>query len=813
MPNLNRLLHTQVSGSINTEQKPDVSIERIIEAPVKDVWDLVGNFGLWPKWSPIYASMEILPNDKLKVKNEDKNIDHDTDGEVRQLVGLDGTVIREKLVTKDNDNHTLIYDYGSVEKAPGEEYQLFKEIVKNVRTTIILEQVQPSLTKIKWTSVNYFIDNPASEKQVQQMTKTPYTQAYIYKSEINALKQYFLVNNIYQGAYNFLYSKQLGITKALLTGQEDANKAWAYDNYQFTLREGWKYREMPKMVKGIPYDQVLSPHKIGQMFARLAEVIYLQTYNNTEAGKAGKLVDYKPEDVPAPPKKQAEAVDPIKLFTEPIMQLARVYGDVSKTAEEEEKVERERPIQDITQRLIDKWEDDAYYCQQLLQGVNPLHIRLVVEGDKETVVPKGMKDLKAGNESVKDLIADRRLFILDYKLLTGFNIVKQPEGYPQTYFSDPVMLVYRKPKSKELGILGIQLTHEENATVYTPDGHKNRFKLAKMAVACADNQVHEFAYHLGLAHLFIEPTIVAVHNTLQGHEIGDFLRPHFEDTIGINFLARQTLVASDGKSYNEAFTNRTFALGTQQAVELVTKYWDSYDFFKNNFENDLKSRNFDEKKSDGLETYYYRDDGFLLWNAMGNYAKNTVDALYNDDSAVLRDHALQKWGTEMASKDRANVKGFPELKDKATLVKVLQTIVWNGSALHWSINGPQWPYLGLSPNRPNALFSDMPAEDGKDISPLQYYKALSRPFPALFQITFSWLLSLPSEKNLVNLPRLRAFQKGSSLDAKLIKVSEDFQKELKEVTQKIVARNEKIEEKGDRYIFLIPENVASSVNI
>jgi len=280
-------------------------------------------------------------------------------------------------------------------------------------------------------------------------------------------------------------------------------------------------------------------------------------------------------------------------------------------------------------------------------------------------------------------LKEKRLFILDYKELRD---LKQHENM---YFYAPVMLVYKEllPNNEShLNVLGIQLSPDSDV-VYTPDmEHKNRYHLAKLFVASADHQVHEFKWHLGLSHLGIEAIAISVHNCLSpGTPIRALLEPHFKDTIGINYTARQTLVA---KEY--PFTDHTFAIGTKQALKVVSDAWKEYDFFKFSFPEQLKARGFDEQKSDGLDNYYYRDDGFLLWNAIGEYTKDFVDHVYKTDQAVAENADIKKWADEVANV--AKVPGFPaKIETKQLLAHVYKSSSGThlpSTPLLTSLNGP-----------------------------------------------------------------------------------------------------------------------------
>jgi arachidonate 5-lipoxygenase len=532
--------------------------------------------------------------------------------------------------------------------------------------------------------------------------------------------------------------------------------------FKKSLRNGtsqvWKYDDytkdnslpMPRMVKGIPASEILSPSAVGHMTERL-----LQLANLGLQYKMGVKIN-----------------NPIEAMN---------------------KNEHNDEIKEVVDYVGKHLRDDVEFCQQLLQGVNPLSIEVVKSIDQ---IPPALRELKGQDRTVTELISENRLFVLDYKELRDLTL------HEDMYFYAPVMVVYKEKTTEgdRLNVLGIQLDPTSKTIFHPGMEHKNRYQLAKWFVASADHQVHEFIYHLGLSHLFIEPIIVAVHNALPtDHPIRVLLEPHFKETIGINFLARQTLVAD-----KYAFTDRTFAIGTKQALKIVSNAWEKYDFVKTSFPEQLKKRGFDCKKSDGLDNYHYRDDGFLLWNAIGEYIQDVVRHFYTEDEAVKKDTILQAWATEMV--ENAKVTGFPKtLETQKSLTEVLQIIIWNASALHSVVNYPQWSYLSHVQNRPNALYAPMPEEDGNDITEEYLKKALPSRLPTQFQLAFSWLLSMPSSDTLATLSATKSIYPGSE---------ERLKRSLDEVTKAINQRNQKLRSQGKApYIFLLPSNVATSVNI
>lgn len=507
--------------------------------------------------------------------------------------------------------------------------------------------------------------------------------------------------------------------------------------------------ELPRMVDGLPPGQMLSPDKLTEMHRRTLQYIYSQR-------------EYF--------QRLQKGVDPYKA----------PFGEWIK----------------LPEPIADHCDEDAELCRQLLQGANPMTIRTIKTIDE---VPVSMRNLEAKGKSVKQLLDGKRLFLLDYQALTACSL------YEDMFFYAPLMVVHREdtPGGSRLAILGIQLTRNAGENqVYTPASSiPNRYLLAKRHVACADIQYQEWIFHLGLAHLVMEPFAIAAHNALPAtHPIGRLLLPHFRETIGINFLARRSLV-----SYVTPFTDRVFSTGSFGALRMVLDSWKAYDFFKSSFPEDMKARGFDEAKTDGLENYLYREDGFKIWNVLTRYVRGVVEATYKDDAAVANDPVICEWVAESTAADKADIPGFPEaIGSRDLLVRTLTTIIFQQTAYHSAVNYSQMDYQSYMPNRASALFKPMPDGAG-DISADYLKSAMPNPFVTHFQAMFSYVLTLPAT---IPLSRLDAI--GSLYPA----VQAAFRKELEGISREISARNQRVASKGEAtYPFLDPANIASSVEI
>jgi arachidonate 5-lipoxygenase len=508
--------------------------------------------------------------------------------------------------------------------------------------------------------------------------------------------------------------------------------------------------QLPKLVSGLPPTQALPPEKIGYVTQRLTEYAYSQTefHNRSE-----KLKDT----------------------------WQAYFGQWVK-----------RP------QYVDYWEQDTEMCRQLLQGVNPMCITCVKSLEQ---VPEDMRSIKLQGLLLEELILQKRLFILDYKLLSEVPLYKDMKFYA------PIMLVYKEmleDYQSRLNIGAIQLTRKpRDNKIYTPTSTTpNRYRLAKLHVACADNQYHQFIYHLGFTHLAMEPFAIAHHNSFNGnnHVIGKLLAPHFDETIGINFLARRSLISSVSP-----ITDNTFSPGTAGALKLFYEAWKSWQFSEMSFPKQLAARGFDEACTDEVEGYYFRDDGFKIWQAIKDYVSTVVTQTYEKNADVAKDPVIQSWVTESYSLSKAAIPGFPKsINTKSHLIEVLTNIIFTCSAQHSAVNFPQIDYVSYVPNRPDSLYQMMPEGDA-DISEEMIKKAMPDVMKGQFQVSFAYILSSPAQKTLINLecPHPDCMKAHAAFISKLQAVEKD-----------IAARNDALVKACKMpYPYLQPSRIATSIAI
>lgn len=138
------------------------------------------------------------------------------------------------------------------------------------------------------------------------------------------------------------------------------------------------------------------------------------------------------------------------------------------------------------------------------------------------------------------------------------------------------------------------------------------------------------------------------------------------------------------------FADVVTSVGAGQVTQLIKNRWEKYDFFPSSaLPEELAQRGFEEDMD--FPGYYFREDGMLVWKAMGQFTTDFVSEVYESDLDVAQDEVLQSWAKETTDPDRGAVNGFPtHFNDRATLAKTMQTLWWICSGLHAAVNYPQY---------------------------------------------------------------------------------------------------------------------------
>eukprot|EP00985_Skeletonema_marinoi_P005913 scaffold2572_cov75-Skeletonema_marinoi.AAC.1 len=443
----------------------------------------------------------------------------------------------------------------------------------------------------------------------------------------------------------------------------------------------------------------------------------------------------------------------------------------------------------------DNWEKDSDFARQFFCGTNPLMIE--VAKDPETQLSKNIVS-HFGKDKLQELADKNQLLFASYDDLADLKVnphqmfplpmndASGPDGGPApqvhpTYFYAPIVAFTYDYDKDELDVLGIQLERTDDARVYTKNTcGENEWLAVKCQVTAADSNMHQWVNHLGKTHLTME---------VGGKSLGDY-----QSSAGVG-----------------------------QVLQLINKMWSRYSFFESTgLPNELASRGFTEDVQ--LPAYLYREDGMKLWNAIGGFATDFVDEVFDSDEAVASDEVVQEWAKETADPDKGAVKGFPtSFEDKETVAKVLQTIMWMTSGLHAAVNFPQYDEFAYVPNKPLHLRADLSTmpEDDAEIREWMFenmFPHINTDDDWLMESTLSGYHAGIEMLGLANLLSMTSRNCLDNMSGKFEKIGTEaydkFRKNLNVISEEIEARNDEAEKANKApYIYLNPSNVPSSIDI
>jgi len=291
----------------------------------------------------------------------------------------------------------------------------------------------------------------------------------------------------------------------------------------------------------------------------------------------------------------------------------------------------------------------------------------------------------------------------------------------------------------------------------------------------------------------MEAVAIARHNWLgDKHNIGRLLKPHTIGTIFINFMARHS-------PFKNSSTLSSTSVGKNGALQLMSEEMSKrFSWFAEAFPRQMEERGFPRNKTDGLKGFYYRDDGFMLWDALHEYVEGVVRHTYPSDKAIEEDTSLKSFHASLHNPEEGNIRGFPKTPgNRNQLTETLTLMIFTASVQHQAVNAQQYTY-SYQPHRPRRLTRWMP-DDLKDIT----WKFIKDSLPSLelakgiYRVVM--FLSTPT-KSLCNLLSLDTFKDD------IPKVHEKLQSDLKHISFLVKKR-------GGEYNHLDPENVPCSVDV
>ncbi|XP_061352781.1 linoleate 13S-lipoxygenase 3-1, chloroplastic-like [Gastrolobium bilobum] len=464
------------------------------------------------------------------------------------------------------------------------------------------------------------------------------------------------------------------------------------------------------------------------------------------------------------------------------------------------------------------WLRDDEFARQALAGINPVNIEgLKVFPPVSKLDPEiyGPQDSALKEEhilgqlngmTVRQALVENKLFMINYHdvylpFLDGINALDGRKSYATRTIFLLTPLGTLKPIAIELSLPPGGPSSRSKRVVTPPvDATTNwMWQLAKAHVCANDAGVHQLVNHWLRTHACMEPFILCAHRQLSAmHPILKLLDPHMRYTLGINALARQSLINADG-IIESCFTPGRYCMEISCAA-----YRNLWRFDMEGLPADLIRRGIaipDPTQQNGLklliEDYPYATDGLMIWSAIENWVRTYVNHYYHHSSIMIcNDKELQAWYSESINVGHADLRHeswWPTLNNSDDLVSIVTTLIWTASAQHAALNFGQYPYGGYVPNRPPLTRRLIPEESDPEYAnfiadPQKYFL---NALPSLLQATKYMavvdMLSThsPDEEYLGE----RQHPSIWSGDAEIIEAFYRFSAEIRRIEKEIERRN------------------------
>ena len=474
-------------------------------------------------------------------------------------------------------------------------------------------------------------------------------------------------------------------------------------------------------------------------------------------------------------------------------QLGSISGPAS-SVEDYDQVFQFIPLPALSQNF----REDSEFAALRVAGSSPLSIERMKAADERLPITDEQYQAAIGTQdTLEKALTEGRLYVADYSEFDGALNGSFPSGQKFNYA--PLALFAVPPGGRSLVPVAIKCGPRPDDRIVLPQDGDDWF-MAKSLVQVADTDVHQAISHLGRAHLFIEPFIIAMHNQLtRTHPLFLLLTPHFEGTLAINegalgLLAPRGLV--DMLLASSIDQSRVLAVKAAQSCQ--------QNINSSTLPKTLSRRGVDDASR--LPDYPYRDDAVLLWEAISQWIDDYTSHYYSSDAAVQADPELRNWVAELVAQDGGRLDNVGEgnrINTRSQLVELLTLICFTASAQHAAVNFPQGSLMSYVPAAPPAGHSPLSSLTQKPFSEDDFLKFLPPLDIAKQLVDILHLLSS------VYYTKLGDYGEGYFTDPIIRKHLAKFQQRLIEIEDEIHERNKT----RTPYEYLLPSKIPQSINI
>lgn len=365
--------------------------------------------------------------------------------------------------------------------------------------------------------------------------------------------------------------------------------------------------------------------------------------------------------------------------------------------------------------IVNNYQTDRAFANQRLAGSNPVVIRQL---NPTRPLAAKIAALAENRQEYSPIDLGERLqqghiYMTDY---TGTEPnYRTPAFIASGTYNSNVRKYLPKPRAffcwRQIGIsdrgelipIAIQLSADDESRIYTPS-EKNGLDwfFAKLCVQVADANHHEMSTHLCRTHFVMEPfAISTARQFAETHPVRILLTPHFRFMLAINNQGRSELINNGGP------VDRLLSGSLAESLKIVTDSYQSWDFQKSSFLEDLKSRGVDD--AEHLPHYPFRDDGKLIWQEIEKFVAKYLKYFYQNPTDIMNDTELQGWARELG--ETLKIKGMPSaIATVEELISIITNIIFTCGPLHSAVNYAQEEYMLFPPNQGLAAYYEPEAK-------------------------------------------------------------------------------------------------------
>jgi hypothetical protein len=472
----------------------------------------------------------------------------------------------------------------------------------------------------------------------------------------------------------------------------------------------------------------------------------------------------------------------------------------------------------------DYWYTDAAFGQQQFTGTNPTTITLAP--------PEWITAFKTASGAQKRvdvarLLTDypRSLFVQDYSdFRAGMGLSPSAEFMSEgRYGCSSVALFYLEPCGK-LHPLAIVLDYkggmENSVTIFnrritssSPGDEESDWpwRYAKMCVQASDWLRHEVIVHLVNTHLVEEVIIIAANRTFEPrHIVFQLLEPHWTTTLSLNKEAREVLVP-------KIITKMT-GFSATETYAFIKDAYGKFEWTDSYVPNDLRRRGFPIKDLDKFKyhNYGYARNIARMWEILRSFVSMVLTKEYaGSDYQVQNDSSISAFCFEVRSLGQLD--SFPEIKTLDELIDLVTMCIHIASPQHTAVNYLQQYYQTFVPNKPSALYTQLPQSLAEllDIDEIDLLEALpveeQRDWLLMAQVPYLLSFEAPDDGNILHYATTIS---ESSSTPEIIRVAAMLLKEdLKKFVGTVAMYSQELDDQHTPYFVLDPSKTAISILI